>query len=158
MIKKVKNLLVWLLFLLIAVLIPKPKGKRKIVDWKEIEILLTNAFGENCILFLVDGKYKIPSLKNIKAFLTEDKTDLFTYIPEWLDCDDFSFRLMGNFSIPGWSDIAFGIATSKVHAYNCLIAEDKGEMKVYLVEPQTDKIIPIEKIRDEAYKTIFVMM
>ncbi|GAJ18684.1 unnamed protein product, partial [marine sediment metagenome] len=88
----------------------------------------------------VDGKYRIPILESFRKFLKEDKTDLFRYIPEEFDCDDFSFRLMGQVSYPGWSDIAFGIATSQTHAYNCIVAEDgEGQNRVYLVEPQTDK-------------------
>lgn len=156
--KEVKNSLVWLLFLLIALLIPKPKGKRKIVDVDTVEAVLREALGKECILFLVDHKYKVPTLESVKKFLKEDKTDLYKYLGDWYDCDDFSFRLMGQFSIPGWSDITFGIATSIFHAYNCLIAEDNAEAKVYIVEPQTDKITLAKEMKEQAYRTIFVMM
>ena len=56
-------------------------------------------------------------------------------------CDDFSYRLMGQFSIPGWSDLAFGIVwTSKpyAHALNCMIDEEE---RFWFVEPQTDELI-----------------
>ena len=97
----------------------------------------------------------------MQEFLKEDKTDLFKYLPEWFDCDDFSFRLMGQLSIPGWSDIAFGIATSTVHAYNCVVASDNGKLGVYIIEPQTDDLVLAEKFlkeTNEAYQTVFVMM
>lgn len=417
--KRIKGSVVWLLVLLLALLIPKPKGKKKIVSWQEVEELLKNAFGKDCHLFLVDGKYRVPTLESVEKFLREDKTDLYKYVNEWFDCpipeetayalglffaegscgfrtnvksinngawwevvntdkylleqvyaafrkefkvplkitaplskrvgsftnygyrkkqlyrlrtdfgrratqvrynfinefrkmfytqgfkkvpagiiegdlkakraflrgviagdgwttnqnhssialgirgkpglagildlakdinwrsrvhrqkniqqfyrisfnrrrendplileylknngetsteklhktlnctygklkrildrlerqgyivshrpsytrryvklikewrmgcDDFAFRLMGCFSVPGWSGITFGIATSKVHAYNCLIAEDFGVLKVYLVEPQSDEILFAREVKDENYRTVFVMM
>lgn len=160
MIKKVKGNVIWLLLLIVGWLIAKPykRKERRIIDWTEVEVLLKRAFGEKCVFFLVDQKYKVPTLENVKKFLVEDKTDEYRYVPEWLDCDDFSFRLMGQFSYPGWSDIAFGIAVSQVHAYNCVIAERDGKMEVYLIEPQTDEVFRPENFRDTEYGTVFVMM
>jgi len=156
--KQIKNPIIVILIFLLALLIPKVKTKKKPVDWTVIQKLLKDAFGEKCTLFLVDGKYRIPTLENFKKFLKEDKTDLFRYISEEFDCDDFSFRLMGQVSYPGWSDIAFGIATSMTHAYNCIVAEDEGQNRVYLVEPQNDEVFLALKNPKLAYKTTFVMM
>ena len=159
MIKQIKNPIIVLLIFLLALLIPKIKGKKKPVDWTVIQSLLKKAFGEKCVLFLVDGKYRIPTLENFQKFLKEDKTDLFRYIPEEFDCDDFSFRLMGQVSYPGWSDIAFGIATSMTHAYNCIVCEDnEGQNRVFLVEPQNDRIFLVPEDPKLAYVTTFVMM
>lgn len=52
-------------------------------------------------------------------------------------CDDFSYRLMGQLSIPEWSGIAFGIVWTNLHALNCFI-DDKG--KFWFIEPQSDKL------------------
>ena len=158
MLKKIKQPIVMVLIFLLALLIPKIKGKKKVVDWTEIEKLLKEAFGEKCTLFLVDGKYRVPTFKNVSKFLKEDKTDLYKYVPEEMDCDDFAFRLMGQVSYPGWSDIAFGIAVSQVHAYNCVIAEYKGKMKVFLIEPQSDKVFILGDSDGKEYQTVFVMM
>ncbi len=158
MIKQIKSPIIVILIFLLALLIPRIKGKKKPVDWTEIQKLLKEAFGEKCTLFLVDGKYRIPTLASFKKFLKEDKTDLYKYVPEEMDCDDFSFRLMGQVSYPGWSDIAFGIAISQTHAYNCIVAEDAGQNKVFLVEPQSDRIFLAPKEPKVAYKTSFVMM
>lgn len=158
MLKQIKNPIIVLLIFLLALLIPKIKGKKKPVDWTEIQALLKEAFGEKCVLFLVDGKYRIPTLESFQKFLKEDKTDLYKYVPEEMDCDDFSFRLMGQVSYPGWSDIAFGIATSQTHAYNCIVCEDGGKNRVYLVEPQNDRIFSVPENPKLAYKTTFVMM
>ena len=158
MFKGVKNPIIMLFIFLLALLIPLINCKKKPVDWTEIQKLLKEAFGEKCVLFLVDGKYRIPTLASFQKFLKEDKTDLFKYIAEEFDCEDFSFRLMGQVSYPGWSDIAFGIATSQKHAYNCIIAEDGGQNKVFLVEPQNDRIFLAPENPKVAYKTTFVMM
>ncbi len=158
MLKKIKQPVVMFLIFLLALLIPKIKGKKKVVDWTEINKLLKEAFGEKCTLFLVDGKYRVPTLENVSKFLKEDKTNLYKYVPEEMDCDDFAFRLMGQISYPGWSDIAFGIAVSEVHAYNCVIAEDKGKMKVFLIEPQSDKVFTLSDSDGKEYQTVFVMM
>lgn len=158
MIKQIKNPIIIILIFLLAWLIPRIKGKKKIITGLELQVLLKEAFGEKCTLFLVDGKYRIPTLKNFQKFLKEDKTDLFRYIPEEFDCDDFSFRLMGQVSYPGWSDIAFGIAVSQIHAYNCIVCEDGGQNRVFLVEPQSDRVFLVPKNPKIAYKTTFVMM
>ena len=158
MLKEIKQPIILILIFLLALLIPKIKGKKKPVDWTKIQDLLKEAFGEKCTLFLVDGEYRIPTLVNFQKFLKEDKTDLYRYVPEEMDCDDFSFRLMGQVSYPGWSDIAFGIATSQTHAYNCIIAEDSGQNRVFLVEPQNDRIFLAPENPKVAYKTTFVMM
>lgn len=77
-------------------------------------------------------------------------------IKEYNLCDDFSFRLMGQFSTPKMADLAFGIAISQTHAYNIFV--DSSE-KIYIIEPQTDNILPVEEAaKKEEYKTIFVMM
>lgn len=158
MLKQIKNPIIVLLIFLLALLIPKIKGKKKPVDWTVIQALLKEAFGEKCTLFLVDRKYRVPTLKNFQKFLKEDKTDLFKYVSEEFDCDDFSFRLMGQVSYPGWSDIAFGIAVSQTHAYNCIVAEDAGQNRVFLVEPQSDRIFLVPENPKIAYKTVFIMM
>lgn len=60
-------------------------------------------------------------------------------------CDDFSYRLMGQFSIRGWSDLCFGIVWTYYHALNCVVAEN-GE--VYFIEPQSDELLePTDDLR-----------
>ena len=160
MLRKIRHSAVWILLLVVALLIPKPKGRKDKVRGNVIRDILREAFGQQCTLFLVDTVYRVPSLESFKKFLKEDKTDQYKYVSEFFDCDDYMFRLMGQFSIPGWADISFGMATSEVHGYNCLIAYDEeGKMGVYIVEPQTDSVTPAEeKQHDKAYKTIFCMM
>jgi len=88
-------------------------------------------------LYLSDKDYLLCSYDDIALFLAQDNTNKMGYIKEILDCDDFSYRLMGQFSIPGWSDLAFGIVWSNVHALNICVTED---LEVLFVEPQSDEL------------------
>ena len=59
------------------------------------------------------------------------------YVTEERDCDDFSYRLMGQLSVPDWSGIAFGIVWTNLHALNCMIDENG---KFWFIEPQTGRL------------------
>ncbi len=104
------------------------------------------------VIYLVDRKYQLIEKSEMERFLANDKTNLIKYVPEWHDCDDFSFRLMGQVSVPNWSGIAFGIAFSKVHAFNLFV---DAQQKVFLIEPQSDKIWAIDKV-PKKYKKYFL--
>ena len=85
------------------------------------------------------GTYKhlLASYDDIAVFMAQDQTNEFPYnFPDFI-CSDFSFRLMGQFSIPGWSEVTFGVVWTDVHALNCILTED---MEFYFVEPQADKL------------------
>ena len=94
-------------------------------------------------IFLSDNYYRLCSTEDIKAFLAQDKTNRCQYEAERFDCDDFSYRLLGQFSIPEWSDLALGIVWTNLHALNLFVDENKG---VWFLEPQEDKIQ--EKLSD----------
>jgi hypothetical protein len=101
----------------------------------------TSPMKDVCKIYLVDQEYKLPTVDNVKKLLAMDETDKTEYLSEFHDCDDFSFRLMGQISVPGWSSTAFGILFITTpqggHAVNCFV-DDKEQ--VWIVEPQNDKI------------------
>jgi hypothetical protein len=88
-------------------------------------------------IYISDSLYWLCSKQDIDNFISQDDTNKMGYITEERDCDDFSYRLMGQLSIPDWSGIAFGIVWTNVHAFNCLIDESG---KFYFVEPQSGKL------------------
>jgi len=142
---KVRNWLAFILFSIGALLISKPKTTEK-VKAEEIEKRIKERLKDNSIIFLLmDEWYRLPTLESVKEFLRKDKTDLMKYKPTILDCDDFALRLLGNFQIPGWSDIAFGLLIGRhrqgPHAANILLTKDE----IFYVEPQTDRIEPLSK-------------
>ncbi len=92
----------------------------------------------DCKLFISDmNDYKLVSDEDMAWFLAQDQTNKMGYVPEVRDCDDFSYRLMGQVSVPGWSDLAFGIVWTDAHALNCVILETK---EFFFIEPQTDEL------------------
>ena len=108
---------------------------------KEIKVddlhkLLRNKF-EEANIFLSDMTYKLCNPEDIKYFLSIDGTNRFEYEAESYDCDNFSYRLMGQFSIPEWATLCFGICWTDKHALNFFIDEER---KFWFVEPQNDSV------------------
>jgi hypothetical protein len=88
-------------------------------------------------IYLSDNTYWLCSYSDIQVFIEADDTNRMNYVSEELDCDDFSYRLMGQFSIKNWSGIAFGIVWTDLHALNCFIDDER---KFWFIEPQTGEI------------------
>jgi len=104
-------------------------------------------------IFLSDFEYLLCDLDDIDTLLAQDATNKAEYIREKHDCDDFSYRLMGQFSVMPWSQLAFGIVWTDKHALNCLIDDDA---QFWFVEPQTDKLT--RKLEDWQGTKIRVVM
>lgn len=136
---------------------PLPPGTRKEVDSNYIFNVLNAVTPNATHIYISDNKYWLCSKQDIETFLSFDKTNKETYVPEEYDCDDFSYRLMGQFSIKNWSGIAFGIVWTNVHALNCLI-DDTG--KFYFVEPQRDFSSSLkESLEDwQGNEILFILM
>ncbi len=94
----------------------------------------------NADLFLSDRTYRLCHTENIERFLVQDATDREDYQAERYDFDDFAYRLMGQFSVPDWSDLTIGIVWTNVHALNCVVDEDR---QFWFVEPQTDELVKV---------------
>jgi len=125
------------------------------VDYTAIAEALIQAFPMAQKIYLVDRYYYLCPKQDIEALLAEDPTDQETYVSEFHDCDDFSFRLMGQFHKKPYSALAFGIAWSQTHAYNaCIVTEDQ---KVWIIEPQTDQLLD-PKQADPNYETQIIFM
>ena len=105
---------------------------------EELWQLLYQRFPQMGALYLSDQVYRLCSLNDIREFLHQDATNHHQYKAEGFDCNDFSYRLMGQFSVPGWSDLAFGIVWTDIHALNIMVGTDK---QIYFLEPQLDKIL-----------------
>lgn len=127
---------------------------RKEVDFNYIFNIINTKLPNAPHIYLSDSTYYLCSEDDIKSFLDMDSTNKETYIAEEFDCDDFSYRLIGQLSVPEWSGIAFGIVWTDLHALNCFI-DTNG--KFWFIEPQTDAIQEI--LDDWQGKDIqFVMM
>jgi len=112
---------------------PKSSGE---IGYSDLYKLLRDLFPEAHI-FLSDRKYKLCYVADIADFLKQDQTNRDEYEAEYHDCDDFAYRLMGQFSIPGWSALAFGFCWTDTHAVNCFVNTKEEFM---FIEPQKDTI------------------
>jgi hypothetical protein len=119
----------------------------------ELRNLLVSKFPDAQI-WLSDGDYRLCSPDEIDHILSLDDTAKYAYNPDTFDCDDFSYRLMGNLSVPGYSDLAFGIVWTNVHALNLFIDSNK---QIWFIEPQTDtKKVSLENWQGS--KVVLVVM
>jgi len=134
--------------------LPKLRFTRE-YNFSEILSLLRSEFGDDTAIFLSDEKYRSIPKSEFGKLLKMDDTDKSKYIPIFYDCDDFSFRLMGQLSIGDEASLPFGIIWVKTpksaHALNVFI-DDKEQ--VWLVEPQNDTIFKMP----EKWKAYFVIM
>ena len=106
------------------------------MDIYQLSSILIDKFPDIPI-YLPDMKYKVTTIQQLRRFLDWDDTDKQKYIAEYMDCDDFAYRLKGQVSIYPWSAIPFGIVWTDLHALNCFV-DDTG--KFWFVEPQNSKI------------------
>jgi len=114
---------------------PEPESSKRIT-YEELHKLLSKKFPKASV-YLSDKDYLLCSYNDVAVFLASDMSDRYEYSEESFDCDDFSYRLMGQFSTPKWSDLCFGIMWTSDHAFNIFVGEDK---KIFFVEPQNDEI------------------
>ena len=121
----------------------EPQSTAKI-EGLELQALLTIA-APSASVFMADNWKYLCRFSDVALFVAMDINNKIDYIAEEYDCDDFSFRLKGQFSIPGWAALALGICWTNNHALNCFVDEDK---KLWFIEPQNDTIIDtLENIR-----------
>ena len=130
---------------------PIPKEWQK-VDYTFILEKLLEVF-PFAKIYLSDRYYYTCPKLDIATFLVDDKTDQQKYQTEVFDCDDFSFRLMGQFHTKPYSSLAFGIAWSRSHAYNIVVVTSEG---VFLIEPQSDVVFKPNS--DSTYKTELIII
>jgi len=123
------------------------------IDWTFILEKLIEVFpNAESRIFLSDRLYHICSKQDILDFLALDQTDQERYETEFFDCDDFSFRLMGQFHVKPYASLAFGIAWSRTHAYNVAVTKEG----VYVIEPQTDSVFLLGK--EELYEAVLIII
>lgn len=114
-----------------------PPSSTQEISSGELYVILRNRFSTKGVLYLSDRRYKLCNIKDVRRFCQADRTNRMKYVEEDYDCDDFSYRLMGQFSIPGWSELAFGIMWTEKDALNCFVDEAKN---LWFLDPQTDTI------------------
>jgi hypothetical protein len=115
---------------------PMPSKAVQVTGDQVFNVLMT-VVPQAAHVYLSDETYWLCSKEDIETFLKFDDTNKHTYVAEQHDCDDFSYRLMGQLSDDTWSGIAFGILWTDAHAMNIIVTDD---LKVYFIEPQSDAV------------------
>lgn len=129
---------------------PKPHKYTEFNNTALRSILSLYAGGSHKIHF-ADSIYYSISIDDFKLLLEYDLTNRNSYIAEKYDCDDFSFRLKGQFTIPGWSKIPMFIVWTDLHAFNCFVDDTR---KLWIIEPQNDRIFEPSADMHEQYKNV----
>lgn len=80
-----------------------------------------------------------------------------TYAIEKHDCDDYAYQLYAQVK-SYYPLLAFGVAHSKIHAFNFIIFVEDNEFKIYFIEPQTGDIFSIENVSDVYLPITFVLI
>lgn len=106
-------------------------------------------------ILLGDFEYELTTVEEIERFLEWDQTDKLIYDLQTFDCDDFSLRLAGIITMPGWSNIAFGEAWFGDYAFNIFVTKENGNLVLYKVDPRTDEIQKIIEPLPSASPTLF---
>jgi hypothetical protein len=95
-----------------------------------------------------DTVYRVPSLSAFKQFLEVDDLNLYHYQKERFDCDDFAWVLKGR---AAENSVPLGVVTlnqwkeNENHRLNLFVTKEDGKLMVYLVEPQSDKVWPLNE-------------
>jgi len=103
-------------------------------------------------LFNMDSQYRVPSEISFKRILREDVIDEIKYQSEYFDCDKFAF-LFKALSALHYRINAVGIVISYTsgHAFNIVFTEEKDNLKIYKLEPQSDELWMPEKPERDNY-------
>ena len=131
--------------------IPKPVIRRE-VCFAELANHLRELFPFAYIQLSDSVKY-LCDIDDINTFLKQDATDRIKYIKERYDCDDFAYRLKGQFSIPGWAELAIGIIWTKTHAQNCVV---DANLDFWVIEPQNDNLMGVDYLEDKNVRFIII--
>jgi len=126
--------------------IPPPKIVRSI-SADAVKTIIREIFPEVEILETADRQYNLTTVGEMNRFLAKDDTDKMQWKEDWPDCDDFTRRLLGNLTIPGWWGLLKGDCWvfGEGWGHSILItalceSETELEPKLYLIEGQSDVI------------------
>jgi len=123
------------------IVVSPPPIERGKISYKDLYQLLSEKF-EHASVYLSDSDRSLCDIEDIDIFLDQDKTNHEIYVSQEYDCDDFTYRLMGQFSIPGWAKFSKGILWTSTHAQMCFV---DANLDIWIIEPQTDGYSKLEE-------------
>lgn len=133
---------------------PDPPENPDTIDFGKLRELYTEVFPLYTTKFnYSDSIYQITTIANIREFVDWSQVNTMLYEP-WVDCDDFTFALMGDFSrYRSWSGFPVALVwgywpeRNVAHAFISVVAyesETNKTPRIYYIEPQNDQEIIME--------------
>jgi len=135
-------------------------------DWRVIDEVLRKQVGD-VQRFLVDSTYWLTGREGLRTMLDWDWTQSYVWKAERRDCDDMAFYLKTHASeywdltalAWAWGAVYEGKALLGLHAWVIAVIydEEKEDLRVIFIEPQTDAISGsnvVEGLRYETYGMI----
>lgn len=117
-----------------------------IISHNEIIDLLREYFPYAMFRGVEAPEFKLTTLEEIERFLQEDDTDI---LPIGENKGDYIFRLIGEFSQPGWEEIPVGwIKESDGDINIIVIVLEEGNAKILVVDPTTDSFWWLEEANE----------
>lgn len=123
------------------------KDNGEVVTAEKLREILERDFiiDPDCHMLLSDAKYRVCPIDILKCYLGKSDVAKKKYIAEWFDCDDFSDALHGQFTFDtypkGYAHGELWVYTKTYgHAINCFLVRDGDNVKMVVVEPQTNQI------------------
>lgn len=113
---------------------------------KTVVSKLGNKLDKKFQIYIADGTYYLPPLKDAKEIIKNSAVDRKTWVKDRFDCDDFAHVLKAHFAEASYKDgnrraaHCFGVVWGMLpnaHAINWMINED-GVLR--FIEPQNDKV------------------
>jgi len=139
-----------------AVKPPEPPAVKGTITYDAVRRLYADIFPRAVDkIFIADTQYEITAISETRRFVEWDNTNIFPYVSEFHDCDDFALSLAGDFAkYPGWSGLPVTFIWGNLyggHAFCTAVAWpsfDNRKPAVYFIEPQNDWEIAYETVAD----------
>lgn len=113
----------------------------------------------NAHIRIPDMNLSAPTQAEFEAWLQEDNVSTRTYHKNWFDCEDFArairckmFKIGQRYKTTLTVAYCEGYVFGKYHAYNLLIDNTDA---IYIIEPQNDRVVPVDESR---YETDFIQI
>jgi len=125
----------------------------------KLEDLILETFGDGYAyhVLISDEKFRVITKEQMEQLLAKDDTDSLNYVPTYADCDDFSDVLLGQLTRKTWIQ---GFAIGQLWYFNPRFGHAINIFcdgaKIWLVEPQNDRILEWNSEPDYSGKAFMV--
>lgn len=110
------------------------------VSNQDMLVFLRKVFPNASFRGVEENTYQLTYYSEIQRFLEADNTNQMSL----QRTGNYVFRLMGNFSRPGWENIPVGWVKTDNRFYFVFIVSEKNAMRIYSLDPANDQPQPFE--------------